>query len=116
MFDLSKPYQRRDGIQCEIVKRLKQNKYLVVSVTGNGDDFAYEVYLDGKELLSEYEGRYDLVNIPKKIEGFLNIYKAKDGCIRVIDPLYSSRPEADEYAGGNRIACIFVSFEEGEGL
>lgn len=43
MFDLSKPYQRRDGIQCEIVKRLKQNKYLVVSVTGNGDDFAYEV-------------------------------------------------------------------------
>ncbi len=71
MFDPNKPYQRRDSIRCEIVKRLKQNTYLVVSTAVNGNDFYYEVFLDGKEFLLMHEGRYDLVNISNKTDYLL---------------------------------------------
>lgn len=47
---------------------------------------------------------------PKKRKTWLNCYNKVGGSC------YKSRYEADKYAGPDRIACVEVEFEEGQGL
>jgi hypothetical protein len=58
---------------------------------------------------------YDLVNVPKKHEVWINFYD-DDGEGDYDSYSYPSRAIADESADSNRIACIRVEFTEGEGL
>lgn len=47
---------------------------------------------------------------PEKKEGWLNIYSNGSG------NLHESRVPADLHAAASRIACIKITYEEGEGL
>lgn len=116
-FDPNKPYQRRDEKVCEIIKKLKQNKYAVATLSDDGKyEIIYETHLDGRQSGSG-KSKYDLVNIPEVIEGWVNVY---DDAIVTIhsqgDGIHASREIADKIAGGKRIACKFISVVKGEGL
>ena len=52
----------------------------------------------------------DLINIPEEYTVWLNIYPGGEAMY------HAAREIADEYSTGDRIACIPVTFKEGEGL
>lgn len=53
-----------------------------------------------------------LIRRPVKHKWFLNIYSNSD----FYATLFFTREEADERGGSDRLACIEVEFQEGEGL
>lgn len=55
------------------------------------------------------DSEYDLIEVKPKIVRWLNLY-SHTGCV------HQSREQADDGADDNRIACIRIEFEEGEGL
>jgi len=56
-------------------------------------------------------GWQDVENVPEKITRWVNFYKnGRDGGV------HPTKVDADRCATANRIACIRVEFEEGEGL
>lgn len=117
-FDPTKPYCRRDGKPARVLYTLNMGDYpvIVLSQYDDGQEWIYQVMLTGCVVVSP--GNYDLVNIPEKIEGWINIYKYK--CHVPIEytsgDIYTTREAADLGASFDRIACIKVSFTEGEGL
>ena len=103
MFDPTKPYQRRDGKFAKIIYTRTDGTLIVL----DADEGVFFVNKDGNYYFGkEYD--YDLVNVPKKIEGWLNLYPHSS--------LSDSKESADINAANGRVACIFVSFTEGEGL
>jgi hypothetical protein len=54
-------------------------------------------------------------NAPEKLKGWINIYPYVCGAEYRFS-YYLSRESADAGAGSDRIACIQVEFEQGEGL
>lgn len=55
----------------------------------------------------------DLFMMPEKVEGWMNVYSNVSGACAYI---YRSRQEANLKAGSKRIACIPISYYDGEGL
>ena len=103
MFDPNKPYTRRDGKYAKIIYTKADGSFVVV----NSDEHIYTVFSDGRYDWGK-DNNADLVNVPKKIEGWLNLYPHSS--------LSDSKESADRNAANGRIACKFISFEEGEGL
>lgn len=105
-FDPDKPYQRRDGKAAKIVHKTKEGKFVLVIPE---NDLVYYCKENGRYLTSS-EHDADLVNIPEKIEGWLNIYEEVY--------VHETKEAADRNTSdsSNRIACIKVSFIKGEGL
>lgn len=103
-FDPNKPYQRRDGKPARIAYTFQKGHHFVVL---DDTDGWIIVYADGRYGKSEGYSEYDLVNIPEKIEGWMNVYKN--------NKVYANKSMADD-VGYDRIACIPVSFIKGEGL
>lgn len=53
----------------------------------------------------------DLINIPERREGWISVYPHSVG------NLHETKEQADRMAvGAQRLACIHISFTEGEGL
>lgn len=108
-FDPNKPYCRRDGKPARIVCKDKKGSYPYVVLTSHydtGDEYSY--YTDSKGVaIPAFSSSYDLINIPEKIEGWVNVYP---------EIIYNSKYLADSSAFKHRIACGFISFKEGEGL
>lgn len=103
-FDPNKPYRCRDGKDCKIVHTAKNGKFIVVALE---NDAVYCCHKNGRYLESK-DHEADLVNIPEKIEGWINIYP---------EFIHNTKEDADEKANDfNRIACKFISFKEGDGL
>lgn len=65
------------------------------------------VFPDGR--FTNHSGH--LINRPEKHVLWLNVYK--DGCC---SDVHNTRKDADKKASYNRIACVRIEFEEGEGL
>lgn len=107
-FDPNKPYCRRDRKPAKIVYSYKDGKHhVVISESVLDVEFSYSVRSNGR--VDDYtESGYDLVNIPEKIEGWVNIHWT--------DPIYKSIEDANKCKGSDVYACIKVSFTEGEGL
>lgn len=111
-FDPTKPYCRRDGKPARIVHTFRTGNHMVI--LDNLDDWII-VNSDGEYEDSGYNDN-DLINIPEKHEGWLNVYKPSLLESFSTSHIYSNKKQADCGAICGRIACIKVSFTEGEGL
>lgn len=93
---------------------LKYNLPIVIAVLR--DDGREEIrtrHSDGR-VNPDRDSPYDLVNVPKKYEVWINFYDDEEGGYDSYS--YSSQAIADESADSTRIACIRVEFTRGEGL
>jgi hypothetical protein len=115
-FDPKEPVQFRYAPeQVRIVATdLKDDRPIVIAVTIAGKETIGYRHADGR-VISGRENPYDLVNVPKKYEVWINFYD-DDGEGDYDSFSYSSRAIADESADSTRIACVRVEFTEGEGL
>lgn len=118
IFDPNKPYQLRDGRPARIVHTFRKGHHFVVL---DDTDGWIVVFADGRyNTTGSDDSEYDLVNIPEKIEGWFNIYKAAH--LYYTGNLHDTKENAEIMCNGNErdkrdvIARKFISFKEGEGL
>ncbi len=104
MFDPTKPYQRRDGKFAKIIYTRTDGTFIVL----DSDETVYSMNQDGSFSFGK-ETDCDLVNIPQKIEGWVNIYP------HMVHKIKEDANEIEIKSVG-RIACIKVEFKEGEGI
>lgn len=98
-FDPTKPVQLEDGTPARIVCADRKGGCPIVALIGEQE----------RVLTFEYDGSSPygtLVNVPEKHVRWVNIYPSAQ----------ETREGADAQAHTDRIACIRVEFEEGEGL
>lgn len=115
-FDPKKPIQFRSGPeQVRILATdLRDDRPIVIAVTVAGKETVGHRHADGR-VQSGRDNVYDLVNVPKKHEVWINLYDTEEvffGCA------YPTREQANANANANinRTACVRVEFTEGEGL
>lgn len=107
--DLSKPVQTRDGQPVTIFTTERPNSpYPVVGMTNEGTILTYTA--QGKSYSDSREHALDLMNVPERRTIWLNIYENRP------PREYSSRDQANFFADPGRIACVEVTYTEGEGL
>ena len=116
--DPTKPVQLRDGRQVRNVcwDYLLSNGMIgisaIVRTNDNEHDFYQLWYSNGIAYQGKSDNSNDLINVPERIEGWVNIYNEGD-----IMQLCRTKEMADKYASKQgRIACIKISFTVGEGL
>lgn len=115
-FDPTKPCTTRNGRPARIVctdRKLHGGPIVALYIDESGGEQIASYTPDGN-LWCRNDRRYDLINIPEKIEGWVNFYDSGEGSFRGYS--YPSRADADRTAKDERIACIKISFTEGEGL
>ena len=113
-FDPKEPVQFRYAPeQVRIVATdLKDDRPIVIAVTIAGKETIGFRHADGR-VQSGRDNVYDLVNVPKKHEVWVNFYD-EEGV--VVSFAYASEELANEKSHIDRIACVRVEFTEGEGL
>ena len=117
-FDPTKPVQTRDGQPARIICTDRKGAYPIValiSYTYGEDCCGYGRdgrFADGNQC------HRDLINIPEKIEGWVNVYSALSNLnVPALGRwLHPTKAAADAECGAGRIACIPISVSEGEGL
>lgn len=130
--DRTRPVQTRDGREVRNIcwdYLLTRGQVGIAGVIRSMDgsrDYWQEWLADGQVYLSTgpntkaFDNLINVpVNIPEKIEGWQNVYKGRDGggVYYSLGKLFSTREEALVAAYGiAHVACIKVSFTEGEGL
>ncbi len=118
-FDPTKPVQTRDGRKARILATDKTGGQPIIALVQDPLSRCCQPHEIAESFCSD--GRYfpygtdesskDLVNIPQKIVQWINIYKKTGvGCA------HATREEADNIAMIDRVACIRIEVEEGEGL
>lgn len=114
-FDPTKPCKTRDGREARIIcTDATLPGFPIVALVGTGAAEGMIHYTnDGRyRSSSTCESSYDLINTPKTIEGWVNIY-----CERICgQSFHRTKEDAGNAANAGRIACVHISFEEGEGL
>ena len=121
-FDPTKPAQLRDGRPVRIVCTDKKDDYPIIALVteSNGVEILHVRKSDGTH---GYWPSCDLVNIPTKRSGFVNLYRGtqNDALIRSGPQVYGSKETAERYAGVSAggavltpdyIATVPVSWEE----
>jgi len=113
-FDPKKPVQTRDGRPARIVCRDAKGSYPIVAM----------IEIDGEEQPKTYtaDGKFDrfgglpldLINIPTKRTGWVNVYPPYEGSMQIafLSDAYRTREEADKDAAECRIACVQIEWEE----
>ncbi len=145
MFDLQKCERDKNGHWlCQT--RDGRKARVVTSLEGTADQCLVVCIMQpfGKEMLGRYEldGSFwnnkandpaDLINIPAKRSGWVNVYDKPHPHLNVNDDqpvvfwsgvaAYTSKADAEKWAqhafkafGLCRIACVQITFTEGEGL
>lgn len=105
-FDPTKPCRTRDGRAVRIYAIDGAGKR---PIHGAINGVIADWPIDGRTWgFGAAEAPSDLVNIPQKIESWLNVYECGIG--------YETRERANDNALPGRIACVHVVCEEGEGL
>lgn len=113
-FDPTKPCTTREEQLARIIctdRKGSDGKLSIVALVmdNNGSENCWHYSQDGEFLNSiSTDHRLDLVNIPETHEAWVNIYK--NGAAR------PTRRDADNSANSNRVACIKVTYKDGEGL
>ena len=108
-------WQTRNGQQTgRHVGTLKNGHEVFIMDAGNFDYVATR-YPDGRTT-SEYAHDWDLIPVPVKRTGWVNVYRSGERTYSVVE-LHGTR-EAADVAGAchKRIACIRVDWTDGEGL
>jgi hypothetical protein len=117
-FDPKEPVKFRDAPEKVrvLATDLKSDRPIIIAtMKPDGTEWWGRRYPDGR-LEHDRDSDYDLVNVPREHEVWINLYDSKDGIGRFYGFAYSSRETADEIFGANRTACVRVKFTEGEGL
>jgi hypothetical protein len=114
-FDPKEPVQFRHAPeQVRIVATdLKDDRPIVIAVTIAGKETIGYRHADGR-VISGRENPYDLVNVPRKHEVWINFYQHDADTLAIC--AYSSQELANKNASRDRTACVRVKFTEGEGL
>lgn len=114
MLDLTKPVQTRDGrtarIICTDAKTSSGFPIIALVADASGNEFLVSHTSDGYYNSSKDKHNNNLINIPEKHEMWVNCYPgltARD---------YLTRKAADYAATPARIACVKVTWTDGEGL
>jgi hypothetical protein len=115
-FDPSKPVKfRNDPRAVRIVATDISGDFPILALVKDGG-VEWPITRRASGCVSSYgAGNLDLVNIPQKHVFWLNIYP------NAIGARHSTRELADKAAAGNpygcnRVACLKIEFEDGEGL
>lgn len=107
-FDPTKPVQTRCGYPARILATDVRGKFPVIAaVEKGGTETVFQFGLDGD---CDETTRLDLINIPQKHVRWVNVYATR------ADAVHKSKDLADAYCSHDRIACIRIEFQEGEGL
>lgn len=103
-FDPTKPVQTRDGREARIICTDAKGDYPIIALVG--PDEILRFYDSGGK--SYYYSENDLINIPEKRVVWFNVYNDKFG--------HETKEDADTNCSSDRIACVRVEYEVGEGL
>lgn len=94
---------------------LKNDMYkIVAAISYTEGEFARMYTETGFIRKDEYETEDDLMMLPIKKEGWVNIYKTSliEGCRVVNRKIHSTEKEALERKGGNCVATVKIEWEE----
>jgi|SRR3972149_1681528 len=110
--DKTKPVQLRDGRQvrnvCWDFLFADGTTRIAAIVRDKSCDYQVQWDNNGRYYhFSDTMSETDLINVPERIQGWLNIYNTQK---------YPAKQDADNNAGKGRIACIYIDVTEGEGL
>ena len=114
--DLNKPVQTRNGKKVRILctdRKSKSDIYpiIVLILMADGVEATQRYRKDGTYLSVGSSGGHDLINVPTQY--WVNIYPDDDNNI---GRFWKNKQDADEFATSGRMACVPVTFTEGEGL
>lgn len=108
--DLTKPLQTRNGEKAELVyDGISGDWPLAVVVHRHSGEITMRTYTREGIFYLDKNSTCNLMNVPEKWTIWLNVYEGQQTG-------HPSRRLADRYAGPNRIACVEVTYTEGEGL
>jgi hypothetical protein len=110
--DITKPVRTRDGRSVRILCTDKKGNYPIVGLVTNedGSETVCSYRLDGV-YYSAGESGCDLVNVPVRVERWLNIYHPS--LSHSVYPEYcTTRDIADSQAGPNRIGILHIVYED----
>lgn len=114
-FKVGDAVQLRNGREAEVLDVVDGQEWCVFIKAKNGSGvwFSGTRDADGR-LYNDEENCLDLVHKPKRMSGFVNVYRNDRGEL-FLGAIYSCRNDSN--TSSSRIACIDLSqFEEGEGL
>ena len=109
----NKPVQLRDGRQVRNVcwDYLLSNGMIgisaIVRTTDGQHDYQGLWYSNGIAYTGIDSQSLNLINVPERIQGWLNIYNIYK---------HPTKQDADNNAGNGRVACIYIDISEGGGL
>lgn len=114
-----KPVYTRDGRKARIVcfDRIDARPILalVPSTDGKGED-VFDYFVSGKRIANSLESDLDLMMLPEKKEGWVNIYKGNNGISKYDcgDIVFNIKEEAIQYAQNDDkyITTVKISWEE----
>ena len=116
--DFTKSIQTRNGLTARIVSTNLHGMCPIAAVVDRGDGYEYvAVYTDKGAYYAAgvHDSDLDLINVPVKHEAWINIYHNEHGgCPWVCT--YQTKEEADYKAAPERIACVRIEYEIGDGL
>ena len=117
-FDLNaaksgRPVCTRDGRKARIICFDKEDIRPIVALikSDKGGESAYYYYTNGMTLSNNYQSVHDLMMLPEKKEGWVNIYKSGE-CYNVGDFSFSKEEIEQHKNQNNYIATIKISWEE----
>lgn len=114
-FDPTKPVQTRDGRAARIICTDRSYRgfsgSIVALVTSEPEGVELPHIFQSNGEVWGCVPHDDLINVPEEHTVWLNVY-LRDGS----NVSHPTRHEADTRAVRNRIACIEVTYKEGEGL
>lgn len=114
--DLTKPVSTRDGRKVRVLCTDLKGVHPIVGVVtrADGEEVVLTWLPDGR-LSFNVACPGDLINVPERHVRWVNVYRGLDGRMWGAS-LCVSREMADAHADCNRIACLRIEFEEGQGL
>ena len=115
---LDKPVCTRDGRKARIICfDLKNDEYPIVAAVGNDSSETLFSYTTNGEIADGIESDKDLMMLPEKKEGWVNVYRDCDGAnITKDDNIYSSKEAAIASAqiidGNSYVATTKINWEK----
>ena len=104
-------WQTRDGKPVEIYRQDDGTGRILGAVYYEHEKkWGLRVWFENGGWCLKRGHQYDLVDVPVKHIRWVNVYDIKN------PRSHPTKEKADKYAGTNRIACIKIEYEEGEGL
>lgn len=108
-FDPTKPVMLRSGWAARIIcTDFKGISASIIALIDEGNFESVHSYTEKGWYFPNETSPRDLINIPTKKEGWINIYPDMKCSVTI----HASKNDADGCAGSDRIACVRIEWEE----